>query len=66
MVISYSKYNEDINFFKQLFESIPDLLISSQSKIRFASLYCFKNFLMKYKSDFLEKLEIGYENNGKK
>ena len=55
LVISYSKYNEDINFFKQLFESIPDLLISSQSKIRFASLYCFKNFLMKYKSNFLEK-----------
>ena len=55
LVISYSKYNEDINFFKQIFESIPDLLISSQSKIRFTSLYCFKNFLMKYKSDFLEK-----------
>ena len=54
IIISYNKNNNDINFFKQLFECISDLLISSNNKIKFASLFCFKNLIIKYKRNFLE------------
>ena len=52
IIISYSKYNNDLNLFQQLFECFSDLLNSSENKVRFSSLYCFKIFLMNYKHKF--------------
>ena len=55
MIISYSKYNKDINLFQQLFECFNDFLNSSESKVRFATLYCIKIYSMKYKNIFFDK-----------
>ena len=55
MIITYSKFSNDINFFQHFFECFPELLNSNENKIKFSTLYCIKNFLIKYKNDFLEK-----------
>ena len=54
-IISYCKYNKDINLFRQLFKCLNDLLNSQENKVRFATLYCIKIFSIKYKNIFFEK-----------
>ena len=54
-IISYCKYNKDINLFRQLFKCLNDLLNSQENKVRFATLYCIKIFAIKYKNIFFEK-----------
>ena len=55
IIITYSKYNKDINLFQHLFKCFNDLLNSTENKVRFATLYCIKIFSMKYKNTFFEK-----------
>ena len=55
IIITYSKYNKDINLFQHLFECFNDLLNSTENKVRFATLYCIKIFSMKYKNTFFEE-----------
>ena len=54
MIISYSEYNNDIDFFQQLFECFSELLNSSENKLRFVTLYCVKSFVIKYKKEFID------------
>ena len=55
MIIIYIENNDDKILFEQLFENISKLLISPNNKIRFITLFCIKNFIMKYKKGFVEK-----------
>ena len=57
IIISYSNYNDDIYLFHQLFDCFSELLISPENKVRFATLYCIKIFILKYKTQFFEKID---------
>ena len=42
---TYCCYNNDISFVQQFFDPIFNLSFSKENKIRFASIYCIKNFI---------------------
>ena len=51
----YCSYNEDMNLVQQFFVPIFNLTFSNENKVRFASIYCIKNFIKIYNPFFMRQ-----------
>ena len=55
IISTFSKFDENLNFFEIFLENIFLLANSNEKKVRLASIYCIKNLIKVFNKDFMNK-----------
>ena len=55
VISTFSKFDENLNFFEIFLENIFLLANSNEKKVRLASIYCIKNLIKVFNKDFMNK-----------